>query len=114
MGGRIASMIADEVGAAALICLGYPFHPPGNPNKARTEHLYTLRTPTLILQGARDPFGGRDEVAALNLPRKVRVRWLADGEHSFKPRKASGRTEAQNLAEAVDEAAAFLKAQQPL
>ena len=109
MGGRIASMIADEVGAAGLICLGYPFHPPGNPKKARTEHLYGLKTPTLILQGERDPFGGRDEVAALKLPRKIRVRWLKDGEHSFKPRKASGRTEEENLAEAIDEAAAFLK-----
>lgn len=110
MGGRIASMIADEVGAEALICLGYPFHPPGNPKKARTEHLMTLKTPTLILQGTRDPFGGRDEVAALKLPKRIRVRWLEDGEHSFKPRKASGRTEAQNLAEAIDQAAAFLHA----
>lgn len=108
MGGRFASMIADEVGAAGLVCLGYPFHPPGNPKKARTEHLYALKTPTLILQGTRDPFGGRDEVAALELPRSIRVRWLADGEHSFKPRKASGRTEADNLAEAIAEAAAFL------
>jgi hypothetical protein len=109
MGGRMASMIADEVGAKALVCLGYPFHPPGNAKKMRTEHLYALKTPTLILQGARDPFGGRDEIAALKLPRKVRIRWLEDGEHSFKPRKASGRTEAENLAEAIDEAAAFLK-----
>lgn len=109
MGGRIASMIADEIGAAALVCLGYPFHPPGNPEKTRTEHLYTLKTPTLILQGERDPFGGRDEITALKLPRTIRARWLKDGEHSFKPRKASGRTEAENLAEAIDAAAAFLK-----
>jgi predicted alpha/beta-hydrolase family hydrolase len=109
MGGRIASMVADEVGAEALVCLGYPFHPPGNPKKSRTEHLLTLRTPTLILQGTRDPFGGRDEIAKLKLPKSIRVRWLEDGEHSFKPRKASGRTEEQNLAEAIDAAVAFLK-----
>ncbi|MGE5537112.1 MAG: alpha/beta family hydrolase [Gemmatimonas sp.] len=114
MGGRIASMVADEVGANALVCLGYPFHPPGNPPKpgqgtSRTEHLMTLKTPTLILQGTRDPFGGRDEIAKLKLPKSIRVRWLEDGEHSFKPRKASGRTEEQNLAEAIDAAVAFLK-----
>jgi predicted alpha/beta-hydrolase family hydrolase len=109
MGGRIASMVADEVGAEALVCLGYPFHPPGNPKKSRTEHLMTLKTPTLILQGTRDPFGGRDEIAKLKLPKSIRVHWLEDGEHSFKPRKASGRTEEQNLAEAIAAAVAFLK-----
>jgi predicted alpha/beta-hydrolase family hydrolase len=109
MGGRIASMVADEVGADALVCLGYPFHPPGSPKKSRTEHLMTLRTPTLILQGTRDPFGGRDEIAKLKLPKSIRVHWLEDGEHSFKPRKASGRTEDQNLADAIEAAVAFLK-----
>jgi uncharacterized protein len=109
MGGRIASMVADEVGAEALICLGYPFHPPGKPNAARTEHLAALKTPTLILQGTRDPFGGRDEVKALNLSKKIKVYFLEDGEHSFKPRKVSGRTEAQNLDEAVSAATKFLQ-----
>src|SRR6202158_3630047 len=63
LGGRIASMIADEVGAAGLVCLGYPFHPPGNPQRTRIKHLENLRTPALILQGTRDPFGRPDEIA---------------------------------------------------
>lgn len=109
MGGRIASMVADEVGAKALVCLGYPFHPPGKPNAARTEHLRKLKTPTLILQGTRDPFGGAADVKALKLPKTIRVHWLEDGEHSFKPRKASGRTEEENLAEAIDATVAFLR-----
>jgi predicted alpha/beta-hydrolase family hydrolase len=114
MGGRIASMVADEVGAKALICLGYPFHPPSKPpslikGDARTEHLRKLKTPALILQGTRDPFGGAPDVKALKLPKTIRVHWLEDGEHSFKPRKASGRTEEKNLAEAVDAAIAFLR-----
>ena len=108
MGGRIASMVADDVGAAALVCLGYPFHPPGKPNAARTQHLAALKTPTLILQGTRDPFGGRDEVKNLKLSKKIKVHFLEDGEHSFKPRKASGLTEEQNLAEAVGVADKFL------
>ena len=44
LGGRIASMIADEAGVAGLICLGYPFHPPGKPDRLRTAHLIELRT----------------------------------------------------------------------
>jgi len=108
MGGRIASMVADEVGATALVCLGYPFHPPGNPKKSRTEHLYALKTPTLIVQGTRDPFGKPNEVKAFALPKRIRIRWIEDGEHSFKPTRASGRTEAQALAEAIDAAVTFL------
>jgi predicted alpha/beta-hydrolase family hydrolase len=62
MGGRIASLIADEAGVAGLVCLGYPFHPTGKPDRLRVEHLRTIQTPTLILQGTRDPFGSREEV----------------------------------------------------
>src|SRR5580704_4304939 len=67
MGGRIASMVADEAGVAGLVCLGYPFHPVGKADRLRVEHLQTLSTPTLIVQGTRDPFGNREEVAAYQL-----------------------------------------------
>jgi predicted alpha/beta-hydrolase family hydrolase len=108
MGGRIASMIADEAGVAGLICLGYPFHPVGKPDQLRVEHLRTIKTPTLILQGERDPFGSREEVPGYKLPLKIRVVWLKDGDHSFKPRKSSGRTEAQNWQAALDEIERFV------
>ncbi len=108
MGGRIASMIADEVGAAGLICLGYPFHPPGDPTRTRVKHLEKLRTPTLILQGTRDSFGSPDEVASYRLSPNIRVFWIDDGDHSFKPRARSGRTEAQNLSVAIEEMAGFI------
>jgi uncharacterized protein len=107
MGGRIASLIADEAGVKGLVCLGYPFHPVGKPDQLRVEHLRTIRTPTLILQGTRDPFGNREEVARYSLSRSVEVKWLADGNHDFTPRKASGRTERQNWDEAVAMLAAF-------
>jgi predicted alpha/beta-hydrolase family hydrolase len=100
MGGRIASLLADETEAAGLVCLGYPFHPTGKPAQTRIEHLKAIKTPTLILQGTRDPFGTRDEVAKYPLATSVLLNWLEDGDHSFKPRKASGRTEAQNWYEA--------------
>jgi predicted alpha/beta-hydrolase family hydrolase len=101
MGGRIASMVADEVGARGLVCLGYPFHPPGRPEKLRTKHLETLATPALVVQGTRDPFGTAEDVAGYRLSPAIRVAWLEDGDHSWKPRAASGRTEAQNMADAI-------------
>lgn len=109
MGGRIASLIADEAGVAGLVCLGYPFHPVGKIDKLRVEHLRTIKTPTLILQGERDPFGDRKEVAKYKLSRAVKVTWIKDGDHSFKPRKSSGTTEQQNWASAVSELDAFLR-----
>jgi len=107
MGGRMASMVADEVGAAGLVCFGYPFHPPGKPEKTRTEHLVDLKTRTLILQGTRDPFGTPEDVDGYDLSAAIRVQWLEDGDHGFKPRKASGRTEEQNWVEAMDAVATF-------
>jgi predicted alpha/beta-hydrolase family hydrolase len=101
MGGRIASMIADEANVAGLVCLGYPFHPTGKPEQLRVEHLKDLATPTLICQGTRDPFGSREEVAGYRLSANIRLHWLLDGDHGFKPRKSSGRTEAENWAEAI-------------
>jgi hypothetical protein len=101
MGGRIASMVADEVGSRGLVCLGYPFHPPGRPEKVRTKHLETLATPALVVQGTRDPFGTAEDVAGYRLSPAIRVFWLEDGDHSWKPRAASGRTEAQNMADAI-------------
>ncbi len=109
MGGRIASMMADELGVRALVCLGYPFHAPGKPERVRADHLKHIKTPTLIVQGERDPFGTRDDIAGYGLGAKVKVHFLTDGEHSFKPRKKSGRSEEENLNEAVEKVTAFMK-----
>lgn len=108
MGGRIASMVADEAKVAGVVCLGYPFHPPGNPDRTRTKHLETLRTPALILQGTRDSFGKPDEVSRYKLSRKIKVEWLEDGDHSFKPRASSGTTEEQNLNRAIQDILKFI------
>lgn len=108
MGGRMASLIADERKVAGLICLGYPFHPIGKPEKLRTEHLEQLKTPTLICQGERDTMGRQDEVAQYSLSPAIHMHWLADGDHSFKPRKASGHSEADNLESAASAVVAFI------
>lgn len=110
MGGRIASMVADELKVAGLVCLGYPFHPPGQPEKLRTEHLATLRTPTLIVQGSRDTFGTEDEVASYELSKSIRVLTLPDGDHSLVPRRASGYTRATHFQAALEAVEKFLRA----
>jgi predicted alpha/beta-hydrolase family hydrolase len=109
MGGRIASMIADEVGARGLLCLGYPFHPPGDPGRLRTAHLADLRTAALFVQGTRDAFGTREDVAGYRLSPAIRIHWIEAGDHSFKPPARSGRTEKQNVEEAIAAAAEFVE-----
>jgi len=113
MGGRMASMVADELGVRGLICLGYPFHPPGKPDQLRTAHLASLVTPALIIQGERDPFGTRTEVPTYQLSKSIRIEWLEDGDHSFKPRASSGTTERQNLERAAGLMEEFLNTHAP-
>ena len=110
MGGRMASLLADEVGADGLVCLGYPFYAPGKPEKPRTEHLAGLKTPTLIVQGERDALGNRATVEGYVLSPSIEVMWLVAGDHDLKPLKASGFTHEQHLAAAAVKVAEFLGA----
>jgi predicted alpha/beta-hydrolase family hydrolase len=109
MGGRIASLIADEAGVRGLVCLGYPFHPAGQPGKTRTAHLAGLRTPALVVQGTRDALGSREDVAGYTLSPALRILWLEDGDHSFKPRVSSGHSEAGHLRAAIAAVAQFVR-----
>lgn len=114
MGGRVASMIADEVFAAGriagLLCLGYPFHPMGKPTQLRTAHLETLKCPALIVQGTRDIMGSAEEVAGYALSPAIEILWLEDGDHDLKPRKAvSGFTAAGHLQTMAAAVAAWSK-----
>ena len=70
MGGRMCSMAAAEgLGVAGVVLIAYPLHPPGAPDKLRTDHLPGLSVPSLWLCGDRDPFGTPAELArALELP----------------------------------------------
>lgn len=113
MGGRIASMIADEVSADALVCFGYPFWPPQKKSEDpasddRIQHLLTLKARALIIQGTRDSFGDEEAVSKLRIA--PRIAWLPDGDHDFAPRKRSGHTHEENLSKAIELAAAFLRA----
>jgi uncharacterized protein len=102
MGGRVASMVADPLYASGriigVLCLGYPFHPIGKPDQLRTAHLADMKTPTLIVQGTRDLFGTREEVATYTLSKNIEILWLEDGDHDLKPRKSvSGFSAADHL-----------------
>ena len=112
MGGRAASLLLAEGDAPKVVSgrvtLGYPFHPPGKPEKTRTDHFGEIAVPTVMVQGTRDPFGTRDDVAGYRLPNGAQVFWCEDGDHDLKPRKASGRTHDQALGEAADAVAGFL------
>ncbi|MGO7049041.1 alpha/beta family hydrolase [Rhizobium johnstonii] len=112
MGGRVASMVADDLHRrgkiAGLLCLGYPFHPPGQPGKLRTGHLSGLTTPALICQGTRDEFGTREEVSGYDLSDKIEILWFEDGDHDLKPRKTiSGFSSADHLSKMAKAAKAW-------
>ena len=111
MGGRVASIVLDESPAAGGICFGYPFHPPGKLDKLRTTHLEVLQKPLFVVQGSRDTFGTKDEVKSYSLPSNIETHFLADGDHSFKPRKRSGFTQDAHILEAVNASVAFIERQ---
>ncbi|MDT6917917.1 alpha/beta family hydrolase [Pseudomonas atacamensis] len=109
MGGRMASLVADELGVDALVCLGYPFYAVGKPEKPRVEHLASLRTRALVVQGERDALGNREAVEEYSLAPGIEVFWLVAGDHDLKPLKVSGFTHEQHLASAAQKVSEFLK-----
>ena len=100
MGGRVATLIADELGPPGVVCFGYPFHPPAKPEQLRTAHLEHLRTPLLIVQGTRDEFGTPEEVGAYELSPAVGIEWIEGANHGLGTKRA--------LAAAADAAARWL------
>jgi predicted alpha/beta-hydrolase family hydrolase len=113
MGGRIASQIAaaGEAGIAGLVFLGYPLHPPGRPEKLRSEHLGRIRAPMLFVQGSRDAFGTPDELrAALTDAKADGDFFVVDGgDHSFKVPKRGGMPQDQVYDAVLDEIVRWLR-----
>jgi len=101
-------LVADDAKVRAVLALGYPFYGAGRADKPRIEHLKDLQTPTLICQGTRDTMGSQETVTALTLSNMISYHWSEDGDHSFKPRKKSGRTQDQNWSEAIEAIGRFL------
>ena len=89
MGGRMATHVAAADAAlqvAGLVLLGYPLHPPGQPEKRRDAHLPSVRRPMLFVQGSRDTFGTPGELEPLlaRLSPAPVLHVVAGGDHSFK------------------------------
>lgn len=108
MGGRMASMLSENPMVKGIACLGFPFHPPGKVDKYKGEHLASLEKPCLILQGERDTFGSREECSSFQFSNQVKIEFIPDGDHSFKPRKSSGHTETSNITLAVEHLTQFI------
>jgi predicted alpha/beta-hydrolase family hydrolase len=102
MGGRMCSMaVADGLPAAGLVLVSYPLHPPGKPEKLRTEHLPRLGVPCLFVSGTRDPFATPDELtdAVAAVPGTVTLEWLEGKGHDLRGAdRAVASTVAQGLA----------------
>lgn len=109
MGGRVATLISESLPVAGSVVFGYPFHPAAKPDNVRTAHLADVHRPMLIVQGARDALGRKEEVLSYALSTAIEVHFLDDGDHDFKPRKASGFTQAEHLVAAANHCATFIE-----
>jgi uncharacterized protein len=91
MGGRMCSMaVADGMAAAALVLVSYPLHPPGKPERLRTEHFEAITVPCLFVSGTRDSFGTRAELesATATIPGPVTHVWIEGGDHGLRRKDA--------------------------
>ena len=113
MGGRIASHLAAQGVAdlAGLVALGYPLHPPGQPERLRAEHLARIRHPMLIVQGSRDAFGTPEELrpALAPLGAAVTLHVVEGGDHSFKVPKRGPITQEEIFEGVQDEIARWIR-----
>jgi predicted alpha/beta-hydrolase family hydrolase len=119
MGGRIASQVAASKPdteawrrVGGLVLLGYPLHPPGQPQKPRVAHLPAIEVPILLVQGTRDTFGTREEIEPVfgSLKTRVDYEFIESGDHSFSVPKSSGHSEADILDRVADRVAPWIAA----
>lgn len=114
MGGRMASLLAAESGITDVVrgavCFGYPFHPPGKPDRWRTDHFQALQRPIKIIQGTRDPFGRKAEVdeRGLDALANVNLSWLEGGDHDYRPLARQSESREDLIREAAATTAGFM------
>ena len=91
-GARVACRTAEISGAAAVMTLAFPLHPPGRPERSRADEIPDL--PMLAVQGERDAFGGGAELGP-HLGAKQQLLEIAGADHSLKVRRAGPLTQAE-------------------
>ncbi|MGM0767316.1 MAG: alpha/beta family hydrolase [Pseudomonadota bacterium] len=114
MGGRMASLLAAQArlegSFRGVVCFGYPFHPPGKPDRWRTAHFGEFWCPVCVVQGTRDPFGKRDEVESeVPTDPNLKLVWLEGGNHDLRPLARQPESPAAMLELAAGAAAAFIQ-----
>lgn len=115
MGGRMASHIIAEADlpsdVCGAVCFGYPFHPPGRPERWRTSHFRDLQRPLQIIQGTRDPFGRKPEVEAQGVDSQTNVclSWLEGGDHDYRPLARQPETHDELIRHAASMAAGYMR-----
>lgn len=113
MGSRVAATLGSDEAILEKIqgvfCLGYPFHPPKKAEKLRLEPLQNTRKKTLIIQGERDTLGSQVEIKQYDIASLCQLLFVADGDHSLKPRVKSGFTHLQHMKSAVRAIAQFVQ-----
>lgn len=105
-GARVACRTAGELGAWAVLALAFPLHPPGKPNKSRSQELTEAGEggrPVLVVQGERDAFGRPEEFEG-----RVRLASVPGGDHGFAVPKRAEVTQEQALRVLTDVVADWL------
>ena len=86
-GARVGCRSAATVGAAGVLALGFPLHPPGRPDRSRAAELEAVEVPVLVVQGERDSFGSPAELVAAGLPAQARLQVVPGADHGLAVRK---------------------------
>ena len=108
-GARVACRTAAQLGAAGVVCLAFPLHLPGRPDKSRAPELLGAGVPRLVLQGTKDSFGSADEVrAAIGTAEGIRLVELPGADHGYRLAKASPFTPADLRNTVVAEVSAMI------
>jgi predicted alpha/beta-hydrolase family hydrolase len=110
-GARVACRTASKTDPAAIVCLAFPLHPPGRPQKTRLEELKTPHVPRLVLQGSKDSFGTAEEIrTAIDETPDITVVELPGADHSYRIGKSSVHTNTDLGMTLVTEVSRFIEA----
>jgi predicted alpha/beta-hydrolase family hydrolase len=108
-GARVACRTAEALGVRGIVCLAFPLHLPGRPEKSRAAELLTAVAPRLVLQGTSDSFGTPDEIrAAMGAAPGIRIVELSGVDHGFRLAKGAPMTGAELRDRVVAEVSGFV------